>query len=333
MIPTVWSKYLAEIRKGQIRHDPGRVLRNSLTPFYESLKATESTRRSQIFPPSGEFEELPSIKSYWGGGKSAVMTKSLWLSMLQSVLADLDNYCEVLRVEAIRAILAAQQRISMSKLSTRSTDYPQFRYPDSFFDLATSLFSPRWSAGDGRPEAYPAVGLKGTYTWRGKGTLGRLAESRTTSTIKAIVQAAGLDPGVATASDLDVLGRRFTWDNDSRGNEKDKLRTWHELVRIFLSSSFRTATPLIMSKAYSQIRSVTHFGHNKTRYKDGSATTEVSYWPEVDTDGNTHLDESGDGPGEVIECDEEGGEGSERQRSDSEEVGSEEEGSEEEEDE
>jgi len=83
----------------------------------------------------------------------------------------------------------------------------------------------------------------------------------------------------------------------------------------------------------SQVRSVTRFGHNKTRYKDGSATTEVSYWPQVDKDGKAYLDEGGDGPGEVIECDEEGGEGSERQRSDSEEVGSEEEGSEEEEDE
>ena len=242
MNPTVGSKYLAEIRKGQIRHDPGRVLRNSLTPFYQSLKATESPRRSQIFPSRGEFEQLPSIKNYWEGEKSSVMTKSLWLSMLPSVLADLDIFSGALRVEAIRAILAAQQRISLSKLSTRSSDYPESRYPDAFFDLATSLFSPGWGARSHRPEAFPSVGFNGGYTWRGKGTFSRLAESRTTSTIQAIVQAAGLDPGVATAADLDALGRRFTWDNDSRVNEKDKLRTWHELVRIFLYFSFRAAT-------------------------------------------------------------------------------------------
>ena len=258
------------------------------------------------------------------------MTKSLWLSMLPSVLADLDAYCEVLRVEAIRAIIAAQQK-PMSKLSTRSSDYPQSRYPDSFFDLATSLFYYRWTTDD-RLHSYPSAAFCSSYIWRGKGTFGRLANSRTTSTVQAIVASAELDPKIATMADLDALGRRFTWDNALDGG-RDQLRTWTEIVSPNPLSPTSCRSLMRMVCVTVQVSAVAEFGHNKTRYKDGSATTEVSYWPEVDTDGNTYLDESGDGPGEVIECDEEGGEGSERQRSDSEEVGSEEEGSEEEEDE
>lgn len=193
------------------------------------------------------------------------MTKSLWLSLLPSILADIDRYCAALRVEAIRAILAAQQKVSMSKLSKNPNDYPQSLYPDTFFNLATSLFSPHWSANSKLPQAYPSVGVVGLYTWRGKGTFGQLAEARTTSTIQAMVKAAGLDSTVATAAELDALGRRFTWDNAPDGVEQDKLVSWSQLVRIIFRSCcspFKVDSSMLPNNRYKAFLDVDRTGQS-----------------------------------------------------------------------
>jgi hypothetical protein len=45
------------------------------------------------------------------------------------------------------------------------------------------------------------------------------------------------------------------------------------------------------------------------KYKDGSATVLVSYFPQVDVDGETYLDEEGNGPGDLLDSEDEEGEG------------------------
>ncbi|GAA5986276.1 hypothetical protein JCM5350_007610 [Sporobolomyces pararoseus] len=42
-------------------------------------------------------------------------------------------------------------------------------------------------------------------------------------------------------------------------------------------------------------------GPNKTKYKDGTATTIVSYFPQVDVDGTAYLDDEGDESGDLVD--------------------------------
>ena len=50
-----------------------------------------------------------------------------------------------------------------------------------------------------------------------------------------------------------------------------------------------------------QVALVRKRGPNKTRFKDGSATTIVSYFPQVDVDGTTYVDDEGEGLGDLID--------------------------------
>ena len=80
---------------------------------------------------------------------------------------------------------------------------------------------------------------------------------------------------------------------------------------------------------YLQVKAVVARGSDNTKYKDASATTIVSYFPQVDVNGFTYLDEEGDGPGELVESEaeeaDEEGEGSAAEKTDEEEEFSEEE--------
>jgi len=309
-----WSGFLRKVNESIERQPPDsdRRLRASLEPFYKSLKITQSPLHSDLFPTRTEFENLKSLKVFWQDKNSQPLTKAHWLKLLPSVLTNLDEYYQALRVEAIRAILAAKQGVSVTKISSSPSSYPGSLYPDSFFDLATSQFTSSWSAKKTGPQPYPQVGVDGSYTWKGKGTFTRLAERRTTLTIQAMVEAAGLDQSTAKAADLNELGRRFTWDNDTKIEERDNLRTWKELVSISIYFLF---TPFVIKLTASiflhyclQIRLVQIRGSNKSKYLDGSATVLVSYFPQVDVDGKTYLDEGGNGGGELVESgDEEGG--------------------------
>lgn len=274
-----------------------------MKPFYTSLKSTEASHRYYLFPTESEFLEFATVQSYMKDEKAKPFNKSLWLKLLPSILSDLDRYCGDRRVEAIRSILAAQQRISVSKISTSATKYTLSQYPDSFFRLATSLFAPR--AFDEPPKSYFDIGeTEQDWGWNGKGTFSHRGESRLTLTIQSIIEAAGLDKSTATVNDLDSLGQRLTWDNDPNPNRRDTLRTWKDLVRLLSSSSpFWHALTDVLASTSFQVYHVRLRGSNKTKYKDGSATVQVSYFPQVDFDGSTYLDQEGDGPGEEINSD------------------------------
>jgi hypothetical protein len=210
-----WSEYLRKVNGSTWRPDSNRRLRDSLEPFYNCLGLTQSPLHSDLFPTLTEFEKFKALKVYWQDPNSKPLTKSHWLSLLPSILIDLDQYYQALRVEAIRAILSAQQGVSVTKISSSPSDYPESLYPDSFFDLATSRFPSHWSSCSFEMQPYPQVGIDGMYAWTGRGTFSRLAERRTTLTIQAMIEAAGLDQATATAVELESLGRRFTWDNDT----------------------------------------------------------------------------------------------------------------------
>jgi hypothetical protein len=45
------------------------------------------------------------------------------------------------------------------------------------------------------------------------------------------------------------------------------------------------------------------------KYKDGSATVLVSYFPQVDVNGETYLDEEGNGLGDLVDSEDNGREG------------------------
>jgi hypothetical protein len=222
-----WTKFLQD-RKGQAWNVVS-ARRESLAPFIEALKAIELPRRHNIFPTNYEIYDFNVLKAYIEDSNSKELTKSLWLKLLPSILTELDCYCNNLRIEAIRAILAAQQGISITKISSSPVNYPESSYPDTFFDLATSHFPPYWDNRADGVQHYSQVGLD--RYWSGKSSFSRLFERRTTLTIQSIVEAAGLDHGEATAEDLNELGRRFTWDNDPTIGRRDNLRTWKELVR------------------------------------------------------------------------------------------------------
>ncbi|GAA5986238.1 hypothetical protein JCM5350_007595 [Sporobolomyces pararoseus] len=273
-----WSQYLRRINVSRRDFRSSRKLEKSLDPFYQSLHLTESPLHSGIFPTLSEFQTFKAIKSWLEDKNPEPFTKSLWLKLLPSILDELAKYYKAIRIEAIRSILSAQQGIHITKVSKSPSAYSESLYPDSFFNLATSLFPPRRNRKFKALSSYPEVATNGSGTWKGKGTLGRRAEPRTTFTIQAIIEAAGLDKSTATAEDLDALGRRFTWDNDAREGSRDTLRTWRELVE-----------------------AVRERGSNDAKYKDGTATTIVSYFPQVDVDGTTYLDDEGEGPGDIAD--------------------------------
>ncbi|GAA5946455.1 hypothetical protein JCM3765_000251 [Sporobolomyces pararoseus] len=288
--PQQWSRYLGRINARGRDYISNRELEQSLQPFWDSLKLTESPRHSKIFPTLTEFQHFKAIRSWLEDKKPKPLTKSLWLKMLPSLLDELAGYYKSIRIEAIRSVLAAQQGVHITKISKSPTLYSESLYPDSFFDLATSLFPPRWNTFQDL-SSYPEVAMNGSGSWKGKGTLGRRAQSRTTLTIQAIIGAAGLEASSATAVDLDALGRRFTWDNDTRGDKRDTLRTWREVER-----------------------DVRKRGSDNMKFQDGSATTIVSYFPQVDVDGMTYLDDEGDVPGDESDGGEEEGEEGECRR-------------------
>ncbi|GAA5993835.1 hypothetical protein JCM5350_006516 [Sporobolomyces pararoseus] len=304
-----WINFLTRCKPSRRDDETVSKLYDSLDLFYDALQFSEAPRHHDIFPTFTEFRNFEAARSYLEDEKSKPLTKSLWLKLLPSILEELGEYYKAIRIEAIRSILAAQQGVSITKISASRNAYPESLYPDSFFNLATSLFPPpRYQSIHGLLP-YPQAVTNVSRRWRGKGSFSRRAESRTTMTIQAIVRAAGLDPAKTTAADLDLSGRRFTWDNDTMEEERDTLKTWRQLVKAVVAR-----------------------GSDNTKYKDASATTIVSYFPQVDVHGFTYLDEEGDGPGELVESGEEEGDGEgQGERSAAEKTDEEEEFSEEEE--
>ncbi|GAA6009256.1 hypothetical protein JCM11491_004247 [Sporobolomyces phaffii] len=264
--PDQWWTYLENLNK---RHEYFSweqreqldQRRSSLAPFFESLKASEAPCRQHVFPAFKDMIRFPEIAAFLDDKNSTPMTEPRWLALLPSTLEHIDQFCQDSRVEAIRIILSVRENRALSKYSKSSAQYSESAYPPSFFELAASYFPP--SPSYGLPELVPYPQIAAVAN--GRGTLHFFAERRTTSTVQAMVRAAGLEESVATGTDLDNLGRRFTWDNDTDPTRRDVLHTWHEL--------------------------------------DGVATTIVSYFPQVDANGTTYLDEEGDGPGEVVESD------------------------------
>ncbi|KAI5478428.1 hypothetical protein MNV49_005069 [Pseudohyphozyma bogoriensis] len=119
------AAYAKRVRQGRIQ-----------TPYYR-LKSTEADNARKDYPRFGDFLQLPTVKKFWeSSSKSFVQAE--WDSQLDKIKNEVDDHREKVRINAIRTILAASQKVDMNTLSTNPRLYPSSKYDDAFFELATS---------------------------------------------------------------------------------------------------------------------------------------------------------------------------------------------------
>ncbi|GAA5946515.1 hypothetical protein JCM3765_000274 [Sporobolomyces pararoseus] len=285
--PEQWASYLTYLRGAHDSSDSHIQRIISLHTFYDVLQKAQMPLRQNVFPAHYEFDRFRSVELFLGAQNPTMPDIQRFRQLLPTILKEVDQYCQELRIEAIRALLAIRQDVSVTKFSTSPGDYPDSLYPDAFFDLAVSQFSARDNATRIGVQHFSDVGR---VRW-GRGKFIYSTEKRVTGAIQARIRVAGLDESTATVEDMDKLGWRFTWDNDPHPTKRDTLLEWKELIQAVIDR-----------------------GPNKTKYKDGSATTIVSYFPQVDVDGMTYLDDEGDGSEDVVCSSEEEEEGEARRR-------------------
>ncbi|GAA5835091.1 hypothetical protein JCM3766R1_006865 [Sporobolomyces carnicolor] len=215
---------------GRIEDDP-----QAWETWHETIKAelkTEAERRAtaeaiatrkSVISPYYE-----SVSSRSGKKDDATIDDEIWKKARVKVEKELDAFEEKTRVEAIRQILAANQGLSsITSLSKDSADYPKSTYNKAFFTRATSLFVTKVSYHfDASP--YPSTTHRGDF--RGPASLKSRINARTVHVMRALCEAAGLDPEQTHFSDLEELEAGFVWQNNPSHTFRNSKRSWSSLI-------------------------------------------------------------------------------------------------------
>ncbi|GAA5947313.1 hypothetical protein JCM3765_001621 [Sporobolomyces pararoseus] len=218
--PEAWSKCRQLVRttvdneiSRRIKEQASYARRGRVLPYYDSLKISESGTRD-VFPRILEFFEFTSIKPLWEP-ENAIINDEIWEQIQPALKEELDKYEEKGRVEAIRAILAANQGLSStSSLSKNPLDYPESIYNDNFFSQMTSRFRSSSRGSTYSLDPYPSAVRR--YYLHNINSLERRIDPRQILIIRSLSKAAGLNPETASFSDFDDLGSAFVWVNDPR---------------------------------------------------------------------------------------------------------------------
>ncbi|GAA5947345.1 hypothetical protein JCM3765_001633 [Sporobolomyces pararoseus] len=231
--PDAWSQCRLVVREKldkralEYSEAAARGARRALIrPYYDTLKLQGPT----IIPSLWDFERLQSIRPLWEP-ESAVVSDEIWEQIQPELKEELEKYEEKCRVEAIRAILAANQGLSSSSsLSKDPADYPESIYDDNFFTRITSHFvswQGRWSI---TVCSYPE--MTGDQYFYGFPNLDDLISPRQILIIRSLVEAAGFNLATTSYSDLGLLEPNFVWVNGPRKKFRERKikRSWINML-------------------------------------------------------------------------------------------------------
>ncbi|GAA5848429.1 hypothetical protein JCM3766R1_006156 [Sporobolomyces carnicolor] len=231
--PAAWSELRICVQH-QLRREARRkaqyARQEELSPYYRELKLER--HNLEVFPTRYDFLRLRTVKSLWKPD-DAVFNDGVWQEHLLQIFEDLDDFAAKSRIEAIRCILAANQGLSSTEtLSQRPADFPESIYDRRFFSRATSLFV-KIRRHQTLVASYFDLFQEEDQPFN-SAVLERRMTRKISPAMRALLEAARLNPDKATIDDLDELEPKFIWSNDPRKTfrrRRPKL-AWRQLLRV-----------------------------------------------------------------------------------------------------
>lgn len=237
---SAWRSYrktiqqeLAESAARQAELAAQRSRENRLAPLFQKLKVSPDESWHEVFPNFHQFVKLKHVKALCEENEALIEDKALRKAAKTATPAirqDLQEFFDSIKVDVIRHILAANQGVHVSTISSDPDDYDDSIYDDDFFSRATSLLS-SFRHQDRLLQIGPFPAFSTTSTWTYYQTeLRSLKSVRQTQAIRAMVEAAGLDVGSASMADLEDLGESFCWLNHPSKTMRETKYDWLTLV-------------------------------------------------------------------------------------------------------
>ncbi|ORY84733.1 hypothetical protein BCR35DRAFT_351827 [Leucosporidium creatinivorum] len=202
------ARHQAEQRKNQ----RASILR----PYYNKMCIHQIGDNLTTFPRFEPFKSFASVKPFWEEEDSTVDDDS-WEEALEAIEQEVEAYRIATRVKAITTILAANDDVPLSSLSSDPADYPEDEFGNAFFSKLTSHFYS--SSGEGT-KTYPdclEFNRPGFLApqWGGYGQheldLTEDLDRRHVCVLRAILAAGNLDEDAATMGDVEALGSTLSW--------------------------------------------------------------------------------------------------------------------------
>ncbi|BGP50910.1 hypothetical protein JCM10450v2_006836 [Rhodotorula kratochvilovae] len=216
-----------------------QIRTNSLRRKFEAIDRGDP-RFQSIFPDFDDFKELEAVKPLWHP-EDAQLDDSTWPAQEPVVLQTLEEYAEMLRVHAIRIILAAQSGRALKSLSTNPANYPADENDAAFFGCITARFfvTPQPHRGGygttaKRVVLFPAALPAMPKLWNSSimhERLARIMTFRHVWAVRTVLAAASLDEATVTPEDLDDLGDSFRWPACPRKRHRG-LKLWKNMVEL-----------------------------------------------------------------------------------------------------
>jgi hypothetical protein len=189
----------------------------ALNPYYNKRRNQQSDNELAALPRFEPFKSFKSVKPFWMEDGATVDAGS-WKEALDTIKQEVKLYRTYTRIKAITVILAANNDVPLSSLSTDPADYPE----DAFFNKPTSHF----------------------YSIRGGVHLPSCLSRSRIVAFHAILTAAGLDPDTTAIEDVLALGRTLLWPECSDPAQAASKWTPLELVSLFTAQISRRITLL-----------------------------------------------------------------------------------------
>ncbi|ORY84741.1 hypothetical protein BCR35DRAFT_303100 [Leucosporidium creatinivorum] len=176
--------------------------------YYDRLRGQQKGDDFTTFPCLHPFKMLASVQPLWTNG--ATLDQATWDNALDAIKQDVEAYRIATRVKAITVILAANNDVPISTLSTDPADYSEDEYGSEFFSKLTSYF---YSTRDGA-KPYPECLTFDQFGFWNATQPVRLHFFLTRHHIlimQAILRAGELDEDTATMQDVVALGKTLRW--------------------------------------------------------------------------------------------------------------------------
>ncbi|GAA5843391.1 hypothetical protein JCM9279_002087 [Rhodotorula babjevae] len=210
--------------------------RSALRPYYDEFASSLDTDEKAILPSFHNIVDWPVFKGLWEPTDAKTITASGWRRDLPNIQKSFEKYQEEIRVDAIRAILAATTGVRIATLSTDSTDYPEDEYDDDWFSRPTHLFL--GSKHDHRQMKSSSTLLPYPETlWRHdrqpdlRSAIKSRIDEHQVLLVRLMLKALDVDEENATVRDLHDCGNYWRWRNSPYKSRKERTRryNWVEL--------------------------------------------------------------------------------------------------------
>ncbi|GAA5938059.1 hypothetical protein JCM3775_005327 [Rhodotorula graminis] len=211
--------------------------RAALEPYYRNFANSFDSEEKQILPSFHIIVDWPVFKPLWEPADAVTITDSIWRRVLPDIRKSFEQYQEEIRVEAIRAILAATRGVRIDSLSTDPSDYPEDEYDDDWFARPTHLFlgsrhDPHQMMTFTNLLPYPET------LWRHSGgpdlriSIKSRIDEHQVLLVRLMLEAIEVDEEDAVEWDLSACGSWWRWRNNPYKARKERTRryNWVELL-------------------------------------------------------------------------------------------------------